>query len=50
MKDVEDLGIVEEHSEGAVDGGVDEEVIIRVGVSTAVLGCKPLRKHLTLCL
>ena len=50
MKDVEDLGIVEEHSDGAVEGGVEEDGINLVGVSTAVLGCRPLRKHLTLCL
>ena len=50
LKDVEDLGIVEEHSDGAVEGGVEEDGINLVGVSTAVLGCRPLRKHLTLCL
>ena len=50
LKDVADLGIVEEHSDGAVEGGVEEEGTIRVGVNTAVLGCNPLRKHLTLCL
>ena len=50
LKDVDDLGIVEEHSDGAVEGGVDDEGTIRVGVNTAVLGCSPLRKHLTLCL
>jgi hypothetical protein len=50
LNDVADLGMVEEHSDGAVEGGVDEEGIILVGVKTAVLGCKPLRKHLTLCL
>ena len=50
LKDVDDLGIVEEHSDGAVEGGVEEDGIILVGVKTAVLGCRPLRKHLTLCL
>ena len=50
LNDVADLGIVEEHSDGAVEGGVEDEGTNRVGTRTAVLGCKPLRKHLTLCL
>ena len=50
LKDAADLGIVDEHSEGAVDGGVEEEFTNLADARTAVLGCKPLRKHLTLCL
>ena len=45
-----DLGTVEEHSEGAVEGGVEDEGNIVVCAMTAVLGWRPLRKHLTLCL
>ena len=45
-----DLGTVEEHSDGAVEGGVEDEGTRVVCAMTAVLGCRPFRKHLTLCL
>ena len=50
LNDVVDLGTVEEHSDGAVEGGVEDEGTRVVCAMTAVLGCRPFRKHLTLCL
>ena len=46
----ENVGRLDEHSDGAVDGGVDEFGVVAVVVKTVVSGCKPRRKHRTRCL